>query len=47
MVMLVIATVPVIVVGWLFDRGDRGDRGDCGDGCLSEGVVRLLASERI
>ena len=41
MVILVIATVPVIVVGWLFDRGDRGD------GCLSEGVVRLLASERI
>ena len=44
---LVIATVAVIVVGWLFDRSDRGDCGDCGDGCLSEGVVRLLASERI
>ena len=43
MVILVIATVAVIVVGWLFDRGDCGR----GDGCLSEGVVRLLASERI
>jgi len=40
----VIATAAVIVVGCLFDRGDCGDRGD---GCLSEGVVRLLASERI